>query len=305
MTDAMPLLILAGGTPQGSNARGAPAGDTLVGVKGALPLPSGRPLVAEVAHRYVASGRFQRPILIGPRDAYAALTKEYEVIHVTGSLARSLTCAAAVMRDRFGLHGPIAISTCDILPRAEEIASLLQRYYDPVSDCAFWGQLVEEDPARLGSSAWKPGYEFLDEQGRTRHLYPGHLVIARPHTLRLEVAAQLLHLAYGYRNQPLPKRVIGMTVRSLGMLLGQDLHRLLRLRLPKLTCAIPFHCLRAYRAYRQRILTVAGFERAFTATFVDDAYQTDRATVFAVTDIVSFARDLDTRAEFDEATRGL
>jgi hypothetical protein len=305
MTDAMPLLILAGGTPHGSTARGMPAGDTLVGVKGALRLPSGRPLVAEVASRYVASGRFQRPILIGPRDAYAELAGEFEVCHVTGSLARSLACAAAVMRDRFGRQGPIAISTCDILPRAEEITGLLERNYDPVCDCVFWGQLVEEEPTRLGSSAWKPGYEFLDDQGRTHHLYPGHLVILRPEALRLEIAIRLLHLAYSYRNQPLTKRVTGMTLRSLGMLLWQDMGRIVRRYPPKLTFAIPFHCLRAYRAYRRRTLTVAGFERAFTATFIDDAYQTGRGTVFAVTKLVSFARDLDTRAEFDEATRGL
>lgn len=305
MNDAMPLLILAGGTPHGSNARGVPPGDTLVGVKGALRLPSGRLLVAEVARRYVASGRFQRPILIGPQDAYAELTREIEVVHVAGSLARSLACAAAVMRDRFGLHGPIAISTCDILPSAEDISTLLERHYDPVRECAFWGQLVEENPTRLGSSAWKPGYEFLDDHGRTHHLYPGHLVILRPDALRLDIVIGLLNLAYSYRNQPLPKRVTGMTVRSLGMLLRQDLGRIARLHLPKLTVAIPFHCLSAYRAYRRRKLTVAGFERAFTSTFVDDAYQTSRAAEFSISTIVSFARDLDTRAEFDEATRGL
>lgn len=305
MSELLPLIILAGGTPLGSNARGVPAGETLVGIKGALRLPSGRMLVDEVARRFIASGRFQQPILIGPRDAYAELVGEYEIADVAGSLAASLSRAAAVMHDRFGPSEPIALSTCDILPSASEIATLLETRYDPVRDCAFWGQLVEASPTHLGASAWKPGYQFRDPSTGTRHLYPGHLVIIRPGALRLDIVIRLLHLAYSYRNRPLPERVAGMVLRSLGVLLWQDLRLLTRRRSPKLTWSILCRCLRAYRAYRRRILTVDGFERAFAATFVDDRWTGAKTAVFAITDLAPFARDLDTRTEFAEATQGL
>lgn len=308
MSETMPLIILAGGAARGAVPSGVHAEEMLAGIKGAMRLPNGRLLADEVARRFLETGRFAQPILIGPRQAYEELATDYEIVDAVGSLAISLSRTVATMRNWIGLHAPVAVSTCDILPTATEITTLLERGYDPVCGCLFWGQLVDAEPAMLGASAWKPSYGFRDETGQMRNMYPGHLVILRPEALRFDVAIRLLHLAYTYRNRPLADRVAGMLLHSLGMLLWQDLRRVARLRAPGLTFTIPYHCLRAYYAYRRQRLTIADFERAFTATFIhaDHRHRAgDRATVFAATDIRSFAKDLDTRAEFDEAVRGL
>ncbi len=308
MSELMPIIVLAGSNPRGGAVpTGKKSADMLDGYKGALRLPNGKLLVQEVVERYAAAGRFETPIVVGPARVYADAALPCEVVNAEGSLATSLKRTMQTIRSRFRLHRPVAITACDILPTAEEITTLLERSYDPVSDCVFWGQMVKADASAMGAGGWKPSYAFSD-QGEVTSLYPGHLVIMRPEGLRFEVTIRLLNLAYMYRNRPLPQRVFGLTTRALGTLFWQDLRNLVHLQAPVLLVSVPYHCLSGYFRYQAGRLSLSDFEQAFTKTFVHRDYHhraNRRPAVFAVTPAVSFAKDLDTRAELEEATRDL
>ena len=158
----------------------------------------------------------------------------------------------------------------------------------------------------MGASSWKPGYGFARDDGARDNLYPGHLIIIRPEALRLELTTRLLHLAYRHRNKPLLQRAVSMSLKGLGLLIAQDLRNLLRLQVPVLTLAIPLICWSAYLAYRRGHLGVARFEQAVSRLFVHRDHRdsnTRRPVVFTVTDVLSLAKDLDTKAELEEATR--
>jgi hypothetical protein len=110
-------------------------------------------------------------------------------------------------------------------------------------------------------------------------------------------------LAYRYRNRELRKRYVRMVARGLLRLMREDLRNLLRLKIPLLTFAIPFYGLKAYFLYRRGQLTVSRFEDHVANVFLHRDFQhppQGRPVVFAVTRILSLARDIDTRKELEE-----
>jgi hypothetical protein len=301
----MPLLILAG-----SDRRPGPvpveltADDMLSGFKGALPLPWGPCLAAELAARYRASERFADPLLIGPRSVYEGLV-DCEIVDVEGSFLNTLECVVRLIGERFPPGTPVAVSSCDILPTAGEIRELLETSYDPVAECNFWWQFIAAEPDEMGASGWKPRYAIrphADEAPWT--MYPGHLAILRPSSIRFALLIRLLTLAYRYRNRPLRKRVLPMLVRGVGMLIAQDVRNLAAGQLPILTGSIPWHVLRAYQEFRKRKLSIESFERHLSRIVLHRAYRrTPRPIVAAVSRIVSFAQDIDSRAELQAVER--
>ncbi len=147
--DRLPLIILAGSDRQsGPVPRGLRPEQVLRGCKGAHRLPSGRPLVAELVDRYRLSGRVADPIVVGPRHVYQGLV-DCELVHVEGNLAATLATVRELATRRFDLAEPLALSTCDILPTAEEIGRLLRESYDPHAACCFWTQVIEARPQDL------------------------------------------------------------------------------------------------------------------------------------------------------------
>lgn len=307
MNKPLPLIILAGSdTRLGPVAPGVRATDMLVGPKGALRLPGGNTLIGELLARFQASGRFQRPILVGPARVYHDKHLDCEIVDASGSLATTLQRTMETIAERFGISAPIAVSACDILPTADELCELLSTGYDPVRECLFWWQMVESTPVEMGASGWKNRYRFRAEHDGTIDLYPGHLMIIRPEALRTEVMIRLLHLAYRYRNRPLLQRAIGINLRGLGILVWQDLCNLRRFQLPTLTFSIPYHCWLGYSRYWREQLTLNGLEHLFTKIFVHRDFHhvaNNRPVVVSTCRIRSLARDLDTKAEFEEAVR--
>jgi hypothetical protein len=305
MPPPLPLLILANSDRQaGPVPRGLRPEDMLRGFKGAHRLASGRCLAAELVERYRQSGRFADPILIGPRHVYQGEV-DCEIVHVEGNLPETLNGLREVVLSRFDPASPVAFSTCDILPTPDEVRRLLETSYDPHADCVFWGQLVEARPQALGASAWKPGYRFVRERAEADlNLYPGHLVIARPAALRIRLTNHLLSLAYRYRNRDLRRRPWRMVASGLGRLLWADLRSLLMGRLPILTLSIPYHGLKGYYRFRRGKLTPREFEYRLAKTFLHRDFHRaahGRPVVFAITSILSFAKDIDTVAELAEA----
>ena len=305
MPGRLPIIILAGSDPRpGAVPRGLKREDMLSGYKGAHRLPWGRCLAGELVERVKESDRFEEPILVGPRWVYDGQV-DCEIVDVDGYLMTTLRSAFQVIRNRFSLSSPIAFSTCDILPTPDEIHRLLETCYVPYQECMFWWQLVEAKPEDLGISAWKQLYQIRPGFGQLpKNLYPGHLVIARPSALRIGLTNRILELMYRYRNREIHKRQFRMITRSLRTLVAEDLHDLFSLKLPVLTVSIPYYGLRAYYRLRHRTLTLPDFESAVAKAFVRREFHHfahGRPVVFAITQILSFAKDIDTKAELAEA----
>ncbi len=307
MSGRLPIVVLGGSDP-GPDAvpQGVPPGQLLTGFKGAKPLPWGRCLVAELIHRIRQTDRFHEPLLIGPRRIYDGLV-DVPVVDVEGHLAATLQGAIEAIRGRYSMSEPVAFATSDILPTAEEFCRLLDESYLPHRDALFWGQFVAAEPDQMGASSWKPSYRFRpDAEHPPRNLYPGHLVIARPHALRLSVAVHLLSVAYRYRNRDLRQRYVRMVARSLWQLLQEDVGNLFTFQLPILTVSIPYHALAAFFRYRRGKATVGDFERAVAKGFLHRRHLHDahgRPVVFSLSPIRSFAKDIDTVDEFAEAAQ--
>lgn len=306
MSDRLPILVLGGSDP-GPDAvpQGMPPDQMLSGFKGARRLPWGRCLVAELIARIRQSGRFHEPLLVGPRRIYEGLV-DVPIVDVEGDLAATLQRAIEAVRGKFSMSAPVAFTTSDILPTAAEICRLLDESYLPCREALFWGQFIAAEPQTMGASAWKPSYRFRpDDEHPLRNFYPGHLVIARPDALRLPLAVYLLSLAYRYRNRELRHRYVRMVARSLWRFFEEDLRNLFRLQWPILTISIPYHASAAFFKYRRGTGTVADFERAVARGFLHRRHlhdAQDRPVVFSVSPIAAFAKDIDTIAEFTEAT---
>lgn len=300
-----PILILAGSDQRaGPVPPGLSRGDMLSGYKGALPLPWGGCLAAELITRLRETQRFAEPLLIGPRSVYAGLV-DCEVVDIEGSLAVTLSCVARLLHERFAADRPVAITTCDILPTPGELCELLQTGYDPHSDCQFWWQVVAAEPDQLGASAWKPRYALrVDASAPPQTVYPGHLVVLRPEAVRFELINHLLVAAYRYRNWPLRDRFLPILLRGLGLLMKQDVLNLRRLQWPTLTVSMPWHLLRAYRGVRTATLMLPDFERHLARTVLHRrCCNAPRPFVIALTHHLAFAKDIDTRAELEELVR--
>ena len=305
MPKRLPILILAGSDPQpGPAPAELTQNDMLSGFKAVYRLPSGVPLISELIDRFQRSGRFEQPILIGPRRVYEGIV-DCEIIDVEGNLATTLQHTHKFITHRFHPLDAVAISACDILPTPEEIRLLLETNYDPNEDAQFWWQLVEAESSALGPSGWKQSYRLRPEEDQPlKNLYPGHLVIARVGALRIRVVNSVLQIAYWYRNRDLRTRYIQLAAEAFRRLLVEDLRSLTSLRLPLFSFSIPFRGLMGYYKFLREQLSLREFEHHVSKTLVRRAFQNSghgRPVRFTVTNILAFAKDIDTKAELAEA----
>ena len=305
MPRRLPIIILAGSDPQpGPTPTGITQDDMLSGFKAVCRLASGIPLISELIDRLHKSGRFEPPILIGPRRVYEEIV-DCEIVDVEGSLATTLTHTYTFIRRRFHRLDPVAITACDILPTSEEIRLLLETNYDPNADAQFWWQMVDTTPESLNASSWKQAYQLRPNEGQAlMNLYPGHLVIVRVDALRMRMINSILQIAYWYRNRDLRTRHVHVALESFRRLLAEDLRNLTSLRLPLFSISIPLRGLLAYYKMMRKQLTLREFEHLVSKTMVRRAFRNSaqgRPVRFTVTPILAFAKDIDTKAELAEA----
>ena len=186
MSDRLPIIILGGSDQRPSTVPQQLAStDMLTGFKGATPLPWGRTLAGELIHRIGLTQRFARPIVIGPQRVYQGQV-DADVVDAEGSLVVTIRTAMRAITQRFDPAQPVAIMACDVLPTVEELQAVLDDDYQPHRQCMFWWQLVPATRQQLAASHWKPAYPIRptpDSEPLT--LYPGHLVILRPQSLRV------------------------------------------------------------------------------------------------------------------------
>lgn len=300
MTHRIPILILGG-----SDAKRGPlheelsANEVITGFKGALPLPSGRSLAAELIDRYRQTDRFQDPILLGPREVYRDLV-DCEIVDVRGPLSTTLECLEQQVDCRWPSRQPIAVSACDILPSTNEIGELLASGYDQHPECQFWWEMIVSDPESLGASSWKPKYRIRrTQESPPEPMYPGHLVIFQPDAVRLDVWVRIMALAYQYRNLPIRKRILPMLFRGLMTLAAQDTQNLTKGQFPILSVSIPWHFLRAFAAFHKGTLTIPKFEERIGRVLLHRAFRANsNAVVVTLTELRSFAQDIDSIREY-------
>jgi hypothetical protein len=210
-----------------------------------------------------------------------------------------------VIAERFDPARPVAIMACDILPSSADLQQVLDDDYRPHRDSMFWWQMVQATPEELGASHWKPAYHIRPTaEAAPLSLYPGHLVIFRPQSLRAGLASSMLELAYRYRNRDIRRRYIPLVLRSLSRLLAEDIRNLFRLQLPILTISLPVRGLWGYYRLRHERLTIGQVENNIARLMLHRQFHHaagDRPVVVVVSRVLSLAKDIDTQAELAEA----
>ena len=202
----------------------------------------GRPLVAWLVERLLASKGFGPVTIAGPAHVYEPLGLPARLLDTDASVAQNLRVAIEARE-----AGPLAVISCDVLPSVAELAELRARY-EEARPCALWFPLarVPKDTRELGAFAWKPEYSVVLDSGESVHILPGHLGILEPASLRLALVYRLFDAAYRTRNRSLAYRrgVMLRTVlfspRSPGRtwkIVGSGLRLRARRRLPALPAA--------------------------------------------------------------------
>ncbi len=305
MSDLLPIIILAGGNDSLETIPdGFAADDMLRGFKGAVRLPSGRCIAGELIQRVSDSGRFETPILVGPRRIYHDLV-DCEISDTSGDLPATVSGLTRVLTERYA-DRPVAVSACDILPTASDLRELLDESYRPHADSGFWWQMIAAEPAEMGASRWKPSYRMRPSPNEPLlNLYPGHLLILRPSAVRLDWFNRFLMLAYRFRNRSIYERVIRITLGAMGLWLADDLRSVGSFRCPGRIVGAPYGIFRTHWRYSQERLTVPGLAAELTRQIMVPGRTpgTAHPAAMVVTRIRSFAKDIDTRQELEEILR--
>ena len=305
MNDLLPIIILAGGNERVETIpNGLTPDDILRGFKGAVKLPSGRCIVGELIERICESGRFEEPILVGPRRIYRDLVA-CEISDTSGDLLATVTELARLLTERYP-DRPVAVSACDILPTAADFRKLLDESYAPYVNSGLWWQMIAADPEEMGVSRWKPSYRMRPSpKGPLLNLYPGHLLILRGSAIRLDWFNRFLMLAYRFRNRGLYERIVRITLRVMGLWLADDLRRVASFQWPGRIVAAPYGIFRLYVKYCLERVTVPGLAAELTRQIMVPGRTRglDHPAAIAVTRIRSFAKDIDTRPELEEILR--
>lgn len=295
----LPLLVLGGGDrnphylpPSGRDKH------PLTGCKGADVLIGGRRLIEVVLDRLAAlPGVFGPFYVAGPAQAYREVPSA-QLIDTDGDFGQNVE--AGIERVRHDHPGkPIAVTTCDVLPEADDLQGMLGHYRSH-APCDLWFPLVRlDDEGDLGESAWKPRYRIVDRTGQPVAVLPGHLVIVEPAGMRLRFLYRMLQSAYASRNRSVKYRRWYL-VRSLARdILAEDWRELTAGRLPTLTLDVLL-TLHAVRKLILERLTEAELDRALRRLFVHRTHRLAhprRQTLLPILEGLSLARDIDTLEE--------
>jgi hypothetical protein len=287
----VPVTILCGSDRKpGTLPEGSSALHPLATYKGVAIRIEGRPLVALLVERLLASKGFGPVTLAGPSRVYGGLGLDARVVDTDASVARNLRAAIEAHRG-----GPLAVLACDVLPSTAEFAELRARY-EEAGDSALWFPFVRvpKDLKELGAFAWKPEYTVVLDSGESVPILPGHLGILDPQSLRLPLFYRLLDSAYRTRNHSVAYRRIVMLRTVLFSLLAQDLKRLASLRAPSRTLTILGSGLKLAHELRAGRIRLSELELLIGRIFL---HEREGGIRYPVLDMVSLAEDIDTEEE--------
>ena len=298
---SVPLIVLGGSDrrpaymPPGGRSK-----HPLAGIKGVDVKIGGRPLIDVVIERLRQASVFDPIYVAGPGHAYRSLSDGVS-IDTDGGFGRNIQVGVETARRLHG-DGPLAITTCDIVPDPDEMQAVVTDFWDH-SPLDFFFPLIEapRDPKRLGASGWKPQYHVTPEgvSGPVPVL-PGHLAIFDSAALRWKFMYRLMELAYRTRNRPILYRNTYMARRLLWIMLVQDLIHLLNLRLPTFTWDTLLSGTWAARRLKEKVIKQSELELAIRRMFIKRRHRRkypERRVRMPVVDAMSLARDIDTQEE--------
>lgn len=290
----VPVTILCGSDRKpGTLPQGSSELHPLATYKGVAIRIEGRPLVAWLVERLLASKGFGPVTLAGPARVYGELGLDARVVDTDASVARNLRAAIEAHALKGG--GPLAVLACDVLPSAAEFGELRARYEEARS-CALWFPFVRvpKDLKELGAFAWKPEYTVVLDSGESVPILPGHLGILDPKCLRLPLFYRLLDSAYRTRNHSVAYRRVVMLRTVLLSLLGQDLQRLSRLRAPSRTLTVLRSGFKLAHELRAGRIQLSELEQLVGRIFL---YESAGGIRYPIVDMISLAEDIDTEEE--------
>ena len=302
---SLPLILLAGGSSRYDHLpQDAESQRPLSGYKAADLRLDGSPLIEHVCARYAATGRFHPIYVAGPDRIYRGMSLSgAAILDTDGDFGQNLRQATErVVREHPG--SAAAYATADVLPSPEDLKTALDDY-DRHVPCAFWMLecRVPEERGTLGSSTWKPKYWIRgDEDPQPVPTLPGHLVIAKPEGVRRHLLYEIFEIAYRTRNTSIGYRFRVVTLGVFGSMLRADRRRLRSFQPPTLTLELLWNGTRFALHLRKGIdheLMARLLRRIYLTRSYRKAHPDEPGRV-AVLDVLSLARDVDTRAEARE-----
>jgi hypothetical protein len=305
MATTLPLIVLGGSDRRAAALPEAAAGKhPLTGYKGVDVRLSGRPLIAVVAERFLASGTFHPVYVAGPEAVYRGLDLPATLIPTDGSFGHNIRAALDWMR----LHHSgerVGLTTCDILPDPADLRTVTERLAaDPPADV--WFPLVPLPGQResLGASDWKPSYGLLvGPERRPLRILPGHLAVVRPEAIRRAFFDRVLDEGYGTRNRGVLLRRAVMIPNLIGALLAADLRSLAAGVRPTLMMTLFRVLAWGARGLAAGTLTQEQLERLTDPIFVDPAHRRAHPGArlrLPILDAPTLALDIDTEEEARE-----
>ena len=298
---SVPLIVLGGSDrrpaymPPGGRSK-----HPLAGIKGVDIKIAGRPLIEVVIDRIRQADAFDPIYVAGPGHAYRSLSDGIS-IDTDGGFGRNIQVGVETARRLHG-DGPLAITTCDIVPDPNEMRTVVEDFWRH-SPLDFFFPIIPapQDPERLGPSKWKPRYHVKPEGLSTPvPVLPGHLAIFDSAALRWNFMYRLMDLAYRTRNRPILYRNTYMARRLLWIMLVQDFIHVLNLRLPTFTWDTLLSGTWAARRLKEKVIQQSELELAIRRMFIKRRHRRrhpGRKVRMPVLDAMSLARDIDTQEE--------
>ncbi len=156
----------------------------MAGIKGIDVKIGGRPLIEVVIERLRQVDAFDPIYVAGPGHAYRSL-RDGVSVDTDGGFGRNIQVGVETARRLHG-DGPLAVTTCDIVPDPDELRAVVEDYREHCPLDFFFPMIrAPRDPERLGASEWKPQYHVKPEGGADPvPILPGHLVICNSAALR-------------------------------------------------------------------------------------------------------------------------
>lgn len=301
----IPLVILGGGGRQPAELPpGAEGRHVLTGYKAMDLVILGRPLILHLADRLAAVEAFEPIFLAGPARIYDGVCPQLSLIDTDGSFGQNIAAAIAGVRRRVK-EGPVAFTTCDVLPKAEEVHVLLEDYFRH-APLDFWMPQIRvpADDSLLGESRWKPRYRLVpDGEAEAVDTLPGHLVIADLEALRLPLIYRIFQLSYETRNRSVAYRKAVIARRLMAWLWAEDFRRILRARWPGLTWDVIVNGLAVARGLPSGTMSARDLAlrvgRAYVARRHRRSHPRSRGRM-PVLPGLSLAKDIDTEEEARE-----
>jgi hypothetical protein len=306
----IPLIILAGSDPEPAALPEAGAGlHPIKGAKGMDLRIGGRPIIDLLLERIKESGCFDPVFIAGPVRVYGESRNGARVVDTNSTFGKNIEAAVTAVAP-LSPDGIVAVTTCDILPRGDELRRLMEDYYQH-APLDFWAPLIlaPERSTEMGASAWKPKYRIQptpDAEPAT--LLPGHFVLADTNAVRLPLVYRTFDLAYRSRNRGVLYRLWLIVTHIFLGLVVQDIKHILAFRQPDLTATVITNGVMMGFHLKDGVVTSEEMAERLRRIYVSYKHRKrypDRKGRLPLMHALSMAKDIDTEEEAREIAREL